>query len=147
MKTKVVNYRGGLVQFQIPESWTEEVGEANEGTFYEDTPDSGTLRLEVLTYKQENGFSSEMVKSLIAKNGYESLSGGLAIQESIDRTEEDGENITIYYWKVGSPFGKNELNIFCFSYTILTSQESLDPFKNEVTFIDSEVKNAMYHKG
>ena len=147
MKAKIVNYRGGLVQFKIPESWTEEIEETNGGTFYEDSPDSGTLRLEVLTYKNENGLSSEMVKSLIAKNGYESHGGDLAIQESTDRTEEDGENITIYYWKVGSPFGTNELNIFCFSYTILTSQEAIESFKNEVMFIGSEVKNAIYHRG
>jgi hypothetical protein len=46
---KTISYRGGVVTFRIPESWNEEYSDTDGGTFYEDKPDSGTLRLKLIT--------------------------------------------------------------------------------------------------
>jgi hypothetical protein len=49
---KQIDYRGGIVRFLIPESWVEEYEDAGGGTFYEDRPGCGTLRLNVITAKK-----------------------------------------------------------------------------------------------
>ncbi|MBL8085918.1 MAG: hypothetical protein JNN26_25045, partial [Candidatus Obscuribacter sp.] len=65
---KTIVYRGGIVKFQIPSHWKEEYEEEGGGTFYEDSADSGTLRLNVLTFESESPLgensSQELLKSL-----------------------------------------------------------------------------------
>ena len=51
---KQVSYRGGIIKFEIPDHWVEEYGENGGGTFYEDAPDSATLRLNLLTFESES---------------------------------------------------------------------------------------------
>ena len=48
--TKKIKYRG-ILTFEIPETWTEEYDDEHGGSFYEDTPLSGTLRLKLMTLK------------------------------------------------------------------------------------------------
>jgi hypothetical protein len=47
---KTIRYRGGIVTFRIPAHWTEEYEEEGGGIFYNEDNDSGTLRLNVLTF-------------------------------------------------------------------------------------------------
>jgi hypothetical protein len=49
---KKITYRGGLISFQIPKDWIEEYEENGGGTFYEDSQESGTLRINVLTVNE-----------------------------------------------------------------------------------------------
>lgn len=56
---KTINYRGGVVTMEIPAHWKEEYEPKGGGTFYEDRADSGTLRLNVLTFEDKNGRPSE----------------------------------------------------------------------------------------
>ena len=56
---KTISYRGGVVTFQIPSTWIEEYEEQGGGTFYEDSPDSGTLRLNVMTFKTPQSSDQE----------------------------------------------------------------------------------------
>ena len=48
---KTIVYRGGVLKFRIPSSWKEEYSDMDGGTFYEDRPYSGTLRVKVITLK------------------------------------------------------------------------------------------------
>lgn len=51
---KHIKYRGGIAEFQIPSHWREEYEPGGGGTFYEDSPDSGTLRLNVLSLSSKD---------------------------------------------------------------------------------------------
>jgi hypothetical protein len=54
-KMKPIVYRGGIITFRVPATWKEEYEAEGGGTFYDDRPDSGTLRLNVLTFKAPEG--------------------------------------------------------------------------------------------
>jgi hypothetical protein len=84
---KTVNYRGGVVSFEIPEHWKEEYEPKGGGTFYEDRPDSGTLRLHVLGFSSTSGRSSEdTLSQLNAKEQLEKLKCGLHVKRYVMRT-------------------------------------------------------------
>ena len=51
---KPITYRGGLVKFYVPSTWVEGYEPDGGGTFYEDLPNSGTLRLNVLTFENKS---------------------------------------------------------------------------------------------
>jgi hypothetical protein len=63
--SKRVVYRGGIASFDLPASWVEEYEAAGGGTFYEDRPDSGTLRLNVLGFDSESTPAQEMAVSAL----------------------------------------------------------------------------------
>jgi hypothetical protein len=49
IKLKTISYLEGLVRFRIPESWAEHYAPESGAAFYSDNPDSGILRLDVIT--------------------------------------------------------------------------------------------------
>ena len=49
---KTIIYRGGIARFRVPHSWVEEYEPEGGGTFYEDGPDTGTLRMPAGTRRQ-----------------------------------------------------------------------------------------------
>ena len=48
MLLKTINYRGGIIRFQIPNDWVEEYEDVGGGTFYKPGDDTGTLRVNVM---------------------------------------------------------------------------------------------------
>jgi hypothetical protein len=126
---KQIIYRGGLVKFRLPNSWIEEYEADGGGTFYEDKPNSGTLRLNVLSFKATDEKTSEIVSEAIAEQFQHSRHGqvdilpnGNVLQKYTETAVEDGEELLIYYWKLGSPIPPQTIRIALFSYTILSNQ-------------------------
>ncbi|HSI65722.1 MAG TPA: hypothetical protein VLE43_21530, partial [Candidatus Saccharimonadia bacterium] len=69
-ETKTVTYRGGVVVFDLPARWVEEYEPSGGGTFYEDTPQSGTLRLSVLGFQiAQHQTLSEQVALIMERDG------------------------------------------------------------------------------
>ena len=96
-KRKTISYRGGIARFNIPASWTEEYEPTGGATFYEDEPDSGTLRLNVLNFSSNGKQTGEqMIAGLVAKSGYHLLHNGLAIKQYIKSAEENGEQLKLH---------------------------------------------------
>ncbi len=97
---KTINYRGGLVRFRIPTDWIEEYEPEGGGMFYADGPDTGTLRLNVLTSVREGGGPMEPAAEFLSN-----LSG-------LDRAatpvivHSDG-NASTSYWEFGEERGTN----------------------------------------
>lgn len=150
-KLKEINYRGGIVKFKIPVNWVEKYEEDGGGMFYEDAPNTGTLRLNVLTVKapvDSKGNLSAEALSIVSgsePNNIEILSNGNALSRSIERTKEQGQKITLYWWFVANTIPPNYVRVANFSYTILTSQENMDEFKNEIKLLDEQIKNCVFH--
>jgi hypothetical protein len=91
LKTNV--YRGGVVTFRIPDRWTEQDGEEGGGEFYEDAPDSPTLRLNVLTCRGPNPTAETAAANLKKKCAMvEQLPNGAALARYAQATEEHGES-------------------------------------------------------
>jgi hypothetical protein len=144
---KTICYRGGIARFDIPDSWEEEYEPSGGATFYEDEPDSGTLRLNVLTFSS-NGteICAEMVSRLIAKNGYRPLRDGLAISQEVKSAEEGREQLQIHYWNVAVPVEPDSVRIAVFSFTILAEQATDPNIRGEIELLAKSIRAAEFSR-
>ncbi len=144
---KNICYRGGIACFDIPASWKEEYEPSGGATFYEDNPDSGTLRLSVLGFSSNgNETGEQMVANLIAKKGYNALRDGLAIKQYFKSVEEDGEALHIYHWDIAVPVQGNNARLAIFSYTILASQATDKQVQQEIELLGTCIQNGEYSR-
>ena len=150
MKTKVINYRGGVVRFIIPELWTEEYEEEGGATFYEPGDDTGTLRLSVLSFETDKDVKSDHPKSVFEKRKIEnnaiveSLTDGKYLLKYIKLAEENGEALLMYYWEVARMISTRKTNIAVFNYTISELQATDEKIKSEVSYLDEFIKHVRF---
>jgi len=143
-------YRGGVVTFSIPKDWVEEYAPEGGGTFYENAPDSGTLRLNVITAQSPNTLnsksSSEALTSVHGVNAASivQLPNGNAFATSLKRTSEQGQLITLYWWYVANLIPLDHVRIAAFSYTVLTSKEKAPDTRSDISFIEDAVRAARF---
>lgn len=142
---KRINYRGGTVRFDIPKAWVEEYEPAGGGTFFDDRPDSGTLRLNVLSFSSDGKEpEAEMIAGLVARSGYSPFKDGLALKCYTKSEDEAGERLLIHYWEIAVPVAPCTINVVIFSYTILQSQEGDTAIQSELTLLDSSIRKAVF---
>ncbi len=151
-KLKRVSYRGGVVEFSIPANWKEEYEQDGGGMFYEQSTDSGTLRLNVITAKSPSPINersaSETLKGLKAAKSrqVDLLPNGNAFLHFSEPGTEAGHKLYMLFWIVANPVGTNHVRIATFSYTLLEGQQNQAKFTNEIALIDSQVRKATFAK-
>lgn len=143
-KAKTISYRGGIVTFSIPHGWLEEYEAAGGATFYEDRPDSGTLRLNVLSFDAKDSDATQMALKVFPANSYELLPNGFPLRRYVKDGREDGERLRIYRWEVAVPVPPRSARLLMFAHTVLASQENTPRTKAELSFIDQSVRQAIY---
>ena len=82
---KMVRYRDA-VSFPIPVVWKEEDEPGVQGTFYEDAPDTGTLRVSVMQWlgsSEEDG--NRIVKSILLPGNVETLKQGVYLKKEVKK--------------------------------------------------------------
>ncbi len=144
---KQIVYRGGIVNFRIPNSWLEEYEPDGGGTFYEDSPDSGTMRLNVITFESPDEITVEAVAETFknSKRGDVAvLPNGNVVQKYTKSVTEDEEELLIYYWDVGNPVPPRSARVALFSYTILASQATDGKFVAELKMLNEEIAAAKF---
>ena len=151
VETREIKYRGGLVTFSIPKHWVEEYEPEGGGTFYEDGPNTGTLRINVITMKSptpvtaNSGIAAlsglEDVKPLEIEN----LPSGNAVAKFVRRSTEQGQAITLYWWYVAQSIPPQHVRTAMFSYTILTSSENSSDSAAQLQLLDKSIRNATFH--
>jgi hypothetical protein len=151
VQMKEIKYRGGLVTFSIPKYWVEEYETEGGGMFYEDAPNTGTLRLNVITAKSPKQLSADAayeelvaMKSINAKN-VQRLANGNAFATAIQHATEQGQEITLFWWYVINLVPPNHIRMANFSYTVLTTQENSKQTHREIQLLTQSVKNAAFH--
>jgi hypothetical protein len=148
---KEINYRGGVVKFKIPSNWKEEYEENGGGAFYEDTPNTGTLRLNIITMQAPPDVDGNLpVQALssvsaIDQNSIEILANGNVLAHAVQRSEEQGKRITLYWWYLANYVPPNYVRIANYSYTILTSRENDRKTQEEIELLKTQIKNAVFH--
>src|SRR5690242_9407096 len=106
---KLINYRGGLARFYLPSNWVEEYDQDGRGTFFEDKPDSGTLRISVMELDEpRDGLASaetvdDVVAEISATDSIERLPGGVAIAQTRQTVFIDGSEFLHHTWHIGIP--------------------------------------------
>jgi hypothetical protein len=147
---KTIHYRGGVIVFRIPACWKEEYSDRDGGTFYDDVPDSGTLRLSVITAsKRENGSFNESAEALLSrcpevKGGAEPLPDGNAIAHHLQHTEEEGIPIILYRWLIANVIPPRHFRIAAFTYTIRRAQQQEEPVTRMLKILDREIRAASF---
>lgn len=146
---KLINYRGGIARFYLPSSWVEEYEPAGGGTFFENRPDSGTLRINVIGTKKPSGEDKvhtayDLIKGMTDANSVKHLPNGCALGHSVKQGKEDGEDLLLYTWYVGVRITQIHFRIIIFTYTILAAQESDPNLRQEITMLDRSISEGEY---
>ncbi|MGA2806812.1 MAG: hypothetical protein ABSE87_01690 [Terracidiphilus sp.] len=152
---KTIVYRGGVVTFRIPGHWVEEYSDMEGGTFYEDRPDSGTLRLKIITMatpKELQPISAldllQVVVSQLKNENVECTTtdrkDGNAVLKYEEAGSERGRNLTVFYWVVSNPLPPRHARAATFSYTILAEQRNRSQTQYEVAMLEAEIEAAKF---
>lgn len=152
---KTIVYRGGVVTFRIPAHWVEEYSDFDGGTFYEDDPDSGTLRLKIITMttpeQSQSGFAMEMLQVVVDRLQNEQVEcttedgrDGNAVLKYEEATSERGQSLTIFYWVVSSPLPPRHARAATFSYTILAEQRNDSQIQRDLEMLEAEIEAATF---
>jgi hypothetical protein len=142
---KTIKYRGELITFKIPENWLEEYEETGGGTFYEDIPSSGTLRVNVMTIenKAENGNPSFIFKNKSETHDLKAYltQNGDEIFEYLDRSQENNLPISMYTFACIHKTKQIDFLIAVFTWTIETKFEKSQSYIQELDLIRESIKN------
>jgi len=142
---KTISYRGGLVAFEIPTDWTDEYERNGGGTFYNKEPDSGTLRLNVLSMARKVPAPLEDVaREVFRGDSYQTLPSGNPVRHFVKRVEERGTLLDLHRWEVLVAVSAVDLRLACFTHTMLASQEGSARAARELAAVDSAVRTARY---
>ena len=142
--TKTVSYRGGIVRFSLPSHWREEYEPEGGGTFYDDRPDSGTLRLNVISVEPKS--SEQPVEHPFPPGSFETLPSGLRMRHRIVDAEERGTPIRLHRWEIAVPVPPARLRIVCFTHTILARQESDAATVAELALVEQSIRSAEFSR-
>lgn len=141
---KIIKYRGGIAEFTIPAHWREEYEPEGGGTFYEDSPDSGTLRLNVLSFESKDTPAEQMAATAFRDGMISATNGGLPLRREEKAAEENGENLHIVSWEVAVPVPPRSLRLAIFSYTILERQLQDPAFVAQIQRLQRSIEQASY---
>ncbi|RXE98083.1 hypothetical protein D9603_17480 [Pseudoalteromonas sp. PS5] len=141
---KTVNYRDA-VSFQIPANWKVEDELGVQGTFYEDLPNTGTLRISVFEFASNSEDErNTKIKDTLLPGTVETLAKGVYLKKATLLGEEEGEKLSLYRWLVALALPENLFRVVIFTHTIVEGQESDPKIKRELDLIDASVRNAHY---
>jgi hypothetical protein len=143
-RTKTISYRGGIVTFRVPESWREEYEPSGGGTFYEDRPDSGTLRLDVLSFSSKDEPAQQMALRAFPAGSYEILSNGFPIQYEIKEATEHGAKLHLHSWSIAVPIPPHSMRLVMFCHTVLAGQENDPLIESELDLLQSSIRSASF---
>ncbi len=146
--TKRINYRG-ILSFELPRDWIEEYDDELGAAFYKDLEDSATLRLSLISLKAPSDIGElNAVKVLDKFNSKESkiitLTNNNAYKMYYERTIDEGNEITIFYWYLAQVIKPSGARLAVFSYTFLSNQLEKKSIQQEIEFITEQVKKAEF---
>ncbi len=143
---KTIAYRGGIVCFRIPDHWEEEYEEKVGATFYEDEPDSGTLRLNVLTLAVKTGVVAATATDLLQRRlkdtggTIQPLADGNALLSYQQADKENEKDVLVYYWEIANPVPPSHCRYAIFTYTVPAYRATAAEVLAEVALLQRELE-------
>jgi hypothetical protein len=152
---KSIVYRGGVVTFRIPSQWREEYSDVDGGTFYEDRPSSGTLRLKIISMVAPRRLQANSAMDLLqiaidqlTKVGLEGTTkvrkDGNAVLKYEEATSELGTSLTIFYWVVANPLPPRHARVATFSYSVLAKRRNEPQIQRDLEVLEAEIESATF---
>ncbi|MDC6384618.1 hypothetical protein D2V93_02245 [Flagellimonas taeanensis] len=146
---KLITYRG-ILSFEIPKNWIEEYDDNDGGTFYKNSPKSGTLRVKIISIKVPESSNivntADVLNDLTLNKGSKTmvLPNKNAYKMFYEEATDDGLDITIYYWSLVQSIQFNKTRLVNFSYTVLSEELDSECVRQEIDFITYQVENAIF---
>lgn len=150
---KEINFNDGVIRFRIPSIWKEEYGKNGKGAFYEDAPNTGTLRLQVLTLEAPPDAKGNLLVLALSsipgvdRQDIEILGNGNALAHAVRRSDEDGKKYTLYWWYLANYVPPDYVRMANYSYAILTSKENDGKTQEEIDLLERQIKKAVFQPG
>lgn len=152
---KTIVYRGGVVVFRIPARWREEYSDMEGGMFYEDRPNSGTLRLRIITMSSPKELESHSAIDVLhvvqnslkggnVKGTFTSRKDGNALLKYEQATSEQGRALMIFNWIIANPLPPGHARVATFSYTALAEQRNRRQLQRELEMLEAEIEAARF---
>lgn len=114
--------------------------------FYGDGPDSGTLRVKVLTFsKPHNADVSgsavlQLVLEAIGKKESDAVEVGRnALVRYEESALERGTRLRIFYWVFCNPVSSGNARVVTFSYTVLETQADTSQTRQELEMLNASL--------
>ena len=136
IKAKEICYRGGIAIFPLPENWVEEYDPSGGGSFYDDAPNSGTLRLNILDFEHPDGVT--------IPSDFEPFRDGLHLRTSKEQFTEDGDDCILLSWQIGFPVGDSNFRIANFTYTVEANQFRSEQAQYDISVVKMILKMAKF---
>lgn len=124
---KSFEYAGGKIALSIPSDWIEEIEDDEVQVYYQDVPQSGTLRIRVATYGGSKPVNSEVVAGMLLrmagnlapqkKHEIEPLPHGKQLITYQQAFLKDDPPILMVSWLVGITVPPRHIQIASFHYT------------------------------
>jgi hypothetical protein len=149
-RMKRLEYRGGLVRFELPSHWVEEYEPEGGGTFYDNTIEAVMLRLNVLSFQapQPIGVGDAIVAARqSAKQGF--VVEALATEQALcieppKLFEEQGEALELHTWRLYRVVASAQmLRIAVFSATVIVAERDAEKTRTILALIDRAVRGAV----
>jgi hypothetical protein len=149
-------YRGGIVSFLIPDEWLEEYKDGGGGTFYEDEPESGVLRLNVLTMREpdrpDDRSKTDRLLALFSGSAQRGavvrvLDNGNVICAYVEQAFQQNEELAMHYWEIANHADENHIRLAIFSFTILASRASDSAILDQIAMLDEQLPQTAFWKG
>ena len=153
---KRIPYKGGIVSFSIPDHWLEEYEEDGCSMFYEDKPESGALRLNVITAAEPNLQTDRSgTDALLALfDGKREpgtvvrvLDNGNVLRAYTRQEFEHGEELLMHHWEVANRADANHIRLAIFSFAILASRASDTEIIAQVALLNEQLPRTQFWKG
>ena len=115
---------GDKVSFRIPHEWVESYEEDDYYLYHAPDTDSGWLRVSLITLKTISGDPRKRLKGVFSskKSVYIEKSTGNLVSASEKDSEQNGDAIHLYYWRVGNVVPPDQICEAVFSYTVLSER-------------------------
>lgn len=149
--TKEVADQAGIVRFNLPEGWVEEIEPEGGVMFYGTEEDAGTLRSTVITASSPTDIASdEPIDLLKGVSGVDPttivlLANGNAIGSSVTHSSENGTPITLFWWYLTNAVPPRHIRLATFSYTVLTEDENTERTVDEVKMLEQSIRDARFN--
>jgi hypothetical protein len=141
---KTIQYREA-VSFAIPVTWKEEDEPGVQGTFYEDRPDTGTLRVSVMQWVgSDEADRNRIAKSILSPGTVETLKQGVYLKKEVKDGSERGEALKLYRWLVVLALPENTCRLVVFTHTVTAAQEKEPAIVDELAVVEFAVRNAVF---
>lgn len=127
---KEIEYRGGLVRFRIPETWSEEYGAEGGASFCDPASRQRVLRLHTITAEKPGRAGRDELAFLLGSLRppgecvLSSLPDGQLLLKHVDAGREAGADVVLYTWQLARSVSADKVRIAVFTLAVASEDAS-----------------------